>query len=426
VSDPASQRRQVFAWVLYDWANSAFATTVMAGFFPVFYKSFWAADVPVTESTFQLGVANSLAGLLVVLGAPVLGALADRGGLKLRLLALFAGMGVAMSGALYLIGEGEWWLALLCYVVGVLGFSGGNVFYDALLVNVALPSRLERLSALGFAAGYLGGGILFAVQVWMVQMPEAFGLADPADAVQLAFLMVALWWALFSIPILLWVPEGKALRRSSDGLVSGAFRQLADTISHIRRLPMTFLFLIAYWLYIDGVDTVVRMAVDFGLALGFEAGDLLAALLLTQFVGFPAALLFGRIGDRLGARQGILLAIVVYILVVFWAWRMTESWEFYALAVAVGLVQGGIQALSRALYARMIPTSRAAEFFGFYNMMGKFAVVLGPLLVGAVGQASGDPRAGMLSLLLLFGSGALLLLKVDVRRGIADARAAEG
>jgi len=416
-------KRRIFAWTLYDWANSAFATTVMAGFFPVFFKSYWAADLPATESTFRLGLANSMAGLLVVLSAPLLGALADRGGLKLRLLALFAVMGIAMSGGLFFIAQGQWWLALVCYTLGVLGFSGGNIFYDALLVEVAPRDRWERVSALGYAAGYLGGGLLFAVQVWMVQAPALFGLADPAQAVRLAFLMVALWWALFSLPVLLWVDERKPARAPRGGLVKSALRQLAATLGHVRTLPMTFVFLAAYWLYIDGVDTVVRMAVDFGLALGFGAGDLLAALLVTQLVGFPAALAFGRIGDRLGARSGILLAIVVYIVVVFWAWRMTASWEFYALAVTIGLVQGGVQALSRALYARLIPAGQAAEFFGFYNMMGKFAVVLGPLLVGWVSQASGNPRLGILSLLLLFVSGALLLLRVDVRRGVADARA---
>ena len=300
-----SDQRQITSWVLYDWANSAFATTVMAGFFPVFYKSFWAGEVPVTQSTFQLGLANSVAGLLVVLCAPLLGALADRGGLKLRLLALFAMLGIGMSGGLYFIGQGQWWLALVCYGLGVLGFSGSNVFYDALLVDAVPRDRWERVSALGFAAGYLGGGLLFALQVWMVQAPQAFGLADAAAAVRLAFLMVALWWAVFSLPILLWVKERRPAARQPGRLVSGALHELVTTLGHVRALPMAFLFLLAYWLYIDGVDTVIRMAVDFGLALGFGAGDLLTALLITQFVGFPAALAFGRLGDRLGARSGM-------------------------------------------------------------------------------------------------------------------------
>jgi UMF1 family MFS transporter len=421
-----SDKRQVTSWVLYDWANSAFATTVMAGFFPVFFKTYWASGLPVTESTFQLGLANSIAGLLVVFTAPVLGALADRGGLKIRLLTVFAILGVAMSGGLYFISEGQWWLALLCYTLGVLGFSGGNVFYDALLVDIVPADRFERLSSLGFAAGYLGGGLLFAVQVWMVQAPAMFGLSGPAEAVRLSFLMVAGWWALFSLPVLLWVQERRPAVHPAGNLVVGAFRQLWATLRHVRALPMTFLFLAAYWLYIDGVDTVVRMAVDFGLTLGFGAGDLLTALLITQFVGFPAALVFGRIGARLGAKAGILLAISVYILAVFWAWRMADSWEFYALAVVIGLVQGGVQALSRALFARLVPPDKAAEFFGFFNMMGKFAVVLGPVMVGWVGRVSGNPRLGILSLLLLFVSGALLLLRVDLARGEADARALEG
>jgi UMF1 family MFS transporter len=421
-----SDKRQLTSWVLYDWANSAFATTVMAGFFPVFFKTFWAGDMPATESTFQLGLTNSIAGLLVVLTAPLLGALADRGGLKIRLLALFTLMGVSMSAGLYFIGEGEWWLALLCYGVGVLGFTGADIFYDALLVDIAEPSQFERWSAIGFAAGYLGGGLLFAVQVWMVQAPEWFGLSGPAEAVRLSFLMVAVWWAVFALPVLLWVHERKPAVPHEGNLVLGAARQLATTIRHVRALPMTFLFLAAYWLYIDGVDTVIRMAVDFGLALGFGAGDLLTALLITQFVGFPAALAFGHLGNRFGAKQSILLAIAVYIAVVLWAWTMQAAWEFYALAVTVGLVQGGIQSQSRALYARMVPPARSAEFFGFYNMMGKFAVVLGPVLVGGVAKATDDPRSGILSLLILFVAGAMLLLRVDVARGEAAARGQGG
>ena len=421
-----SDKRQLISWALYDWANSAYATTVMAGFFPVFFKTFWAADMAVTESTFQLGLTNSIAGLVVVLTAPLLGALADRGGLKIRLLAVFAVMGVAMSGGLYFIGEGEWWLALLCYGIGVLGFTGADVFYDALLVDIARPSQFERWSAIGFAAGYLGGGLLFAVQVWMVQAPEWFGLSGPAEAVRVAFLMVAVWWALFSLPVLLWVKERRPEQPHDGSLVLGAVRQLATTLRHVRALPMTFLFLAAYWLYIDGVDTVIRMAVDFGLALGFGAGDLLTALLITQFVGFPAALAFGHLGARVGAQRSILLAIAVYILVVLWGWTMQAAWEFYALAVTIGLVQGGIQSQSRAMFARLVPPQRAAEFFGFYNMMGKFAVVLGPVLVGWVAQASGNPRAGILSLLVLFVSGAMLLLRVDLRRGEAAVRGGEG
>jgi UMF1 family MFS transporter len=408
-------KRQQMSWALYDWANSAFATTVMAGFFPVFFKQYWASDLGVTDSTFWLGAANSFAAVLVVLFAPIIGVWSDRVGMKKRLLFLFATLGIFMTGGLFLVQQGFWQIALMLYVLAVIGFSSANVAYDALLPHVVGKDSPERLSALGFALGYLGGGVLFALNVWMVLQPGWFGLADSAEAVRWSFLMVALWWALFSLPVLLFVrdhPDGQA-RRS----ILSVWRELAATWRELRALPMAFTFLIAYWLYIDGVDTIVRMAVDYGLSLGFESNDLLTALLITQFVGFPAALAFGYLGTRIGAKRGIWLAIVVYILVVFWAWRMQSSSEFYALAVVIGLVQGGIQALSRALFSRLIPAQRAGRYFGLYNMMGKFAAVIGPVMVGWTAVLFDSPRAGILSVLLLFLMAAAFLSRVDVQLG---------
>ena len=307
----------------------------------------------------------------------------------------------------------------------MIGFAGGNVAYDAMLLDVAERAQFERISALGFALGYLGGGLLFAVNVLMVLYPGAFGLADAAESVRVAFLMVAVWWAVVTVPVLLFVHDRPhAPRRRLGQGVGDAWRELWKTWRLLRRLRMAFVFLIAYWCYIDGVDTIVRMAVDYGLSLGFAAESLLTALLITQMVGFPAALAFGRIGDRIGAKHAIWLALAVYVLVVFWAARMTASWEFYAMAVAIGLVQGGVQAMSRALFARLIPAEHAGRLFGLYNMMGKFAAVVGPLLVGWVGVLSGSSRVGILSVLLLFVLGAWLLGQVDVARGEREAAAA--
>ncbi len=403
--------RALWSWALYDWANSAFATTVMAGFFPVFFKQYWARDLSTADSSFQLGLGNSVGSLLLVALAPLLGAIADRCGLKRRLLFLFTLLGVAMTGALYFVAAGHWALAIWLYVAAQIGFSGAMVPYDALLLDVAPRERWDHGSALGYALGYLGGGLLFALNVAMVLHPEAFGLPDATEAVRFAFLSVAVWWAVFSVPVLLFVGERGAGERPplATGLRLG-LRQLRDTARHIRQVRPAVLFLAAYWLYIDGVDTVVRMAVDYGLALGFEADGLMTALLITQFVGFPAALAFGRIGERYGPKQGILLAILVYLVTIGWASRMDSPAEFYALAVVIGLVQGGIQSLSRSLYARLIPPDR---FYGFYNMLGKFAAVIGPVLVGWVGVASGSPRVGILSVAVLFLAGAILLWRVD-------------
>jgi MFS transporter, UMF1 family len=419
-------RKQKLSWAMYDWANSAFATTVMAGFFPLFFKQYWAGEMAVGESTFLLGNANALASVLVVVLAPILGSIADRAGAKKRFLLFFAMMGVVMTGALYMVAQGEWAMALVVYILAVLGFSGSVVFYDALLVEVADDSELDMVSAIGFSFGYLGGGLLFAFDVFMTLYPQAFGLDSTAQAVRVSFLSVAVWWGLFSIPVMLFVKERRIYGAvGMTGAVSGGFKQLWETFRQIRKLRVTFLFLVAYWLYIDGVDTVVRMAVDYGLSLGFDSNHLMVALLLTQFIGFPSAILFGRLGERRGARQGVMIAIFVYFVVVLWAYQMQQVWEFYALAVVIGMVQGGIQALSRSFYARMIPRTKSGEFFGFYNMMGKFAAVLGPLMMGWVALATESPRLSILSVLVLFVAGAILLALVDEEKGRAQAHAFE-
>ncbi len=423
-----ARRRAQWSWALYDWANSAFATTVMAGFFPVFFKSYWAAGLSTSESTVRLGTANAAASLLVVLLAPLLGVIADRSGRKKGLLLMLATLGILMTAGLFLVAQGYWLVAVGFYILGVIGFAGANVAYDAMLLDVAERSELERMSARGFALGYLGGGLLFAVNVLMVLHPEAFGLADKTEAVRFAFLTVAVWWAVFSLPVVLFVHEPKAgpAQHKTVAEMRLAWRELAETWRLLRTLRMAFIFLLAYWFYIDGVDTIVRMAVDYGLSLGFAADSLLAALLITQLVGFPAALVFGRIGDRIGAKRAIWLALAVYVVVIFWASRMTASWEFYGIAVVIGLVQGGIQAMSRALYARLIPAQHAGRLFGLYNMMGKFAAVVGPLLVGWVTLLTDSARSGILSILLLFMAGAWLLSQVDVAAGEREARSLGG
>ena len=408
--------RQKFAWAMYDWANSAFATIVIAGFFPEFFKQYWNAGVSVTESTFRLGLVNSIASLVIMLLAPVLGAIADHLGRRKGMLLLFAALGMYLTGALYLVGAGNWVLAACFYAVALLGFSGSNIFYDSLLPYVSSAEDVDRTSALGFSLGYLGGGILLAICVLLTRNPEWVGLDDVSDVIRLSFILVAVWWLVFSLPLVFIVsePDGRG-RDSSMGVLFAGFRRIGKTFHEIRQLRNVWLFLLAYWLYIDGVDTIVRMAVDYGLSLGFDQKSLLLALLITQFTGFPAALAFGHLGDRYGTKTGIFLALGIYIVVTVHGAMMNEVWEFYFLAFAIGLAQGGIQALSRSMYARMIPAGRTAEFFGFYNMMGKFAAILGPLLMGWMSALTGNPRAGILSLLVLFVAGAGLLMFVNNR-----------
>ncbi len=410
--------RDTFSWALYDWGNSAYATAVMAGFFPVFFKEYWSAGTETTTSSFYLGIANSAASLIIVLLAPLLGAIADRWSARKRFLLIFAFLGVVMTALLPLVAKGEWQYAVLLYVIATLGFSGSVSFYDSLLVYVSESDQYDKVSAYGYALGYLGGGLLFAFCVWMTLAPETFGLADAAEAVKTSFILVALWWALFTIPLWLYVkePDEGAAGNLSIAVAEG-IRQLIQTFGEIRELKVVLTFLVAYWCYIDGVDTIVRMAVDYGLSLGFKSESLITALLITQFVGFPAAIVFGRLGESLGPKSGIYIAIVVYIGVVIAAYFMDSELEFYIIAVVIGLVQGGIQSLSRSLYVRLIPAEKSAEFFGFYNMLGKFAAVLGPIMMGWSAAATGSTRASILSLLILFILGALFLSKVDIGEG---------
>ena len=413
-----ADNKKIVSWAFYDWANSAFATTVMAGFFPLFFKQYLSADSAVTESSFRLGLANSIASVLVLVLAPVMGAIADRAGAKKRFLALFAVLGIVMTAALSLVARGEWQLGVLLYVLGSIGFAGGNVFYDSLILAVTDERRIDAVSALGFALGYLGGGILFAVNVFMVLNPETFGLADAMAAARASFVSVAVWWAVFSIPVFLFVEEPRNGEQVPLFAAVGAgLRQLRATFDKVRKLRVVFLFLVSYWFYIDALDTIVRMAIDYGLSLGFKSSDLITALLITQFVGFPAAIVFGRIGERTGPKPAILVGLGIYIAVTVWAFYMDAYWEFYGLAVAIGLVQGGVQSLSRSLYARLIPADKAGEFFGFYNMMGKFAAVMGPALMGWIAVMTGNPRYSVFAILGLFLIGATALCFVNVDEG---------
>jgi UMF1 family MFS transporter len=435
-------KKSVWGWALYDWANSAFATTVMAGFFPIFFKQYWSYGADVNTSTAMLGFGNSIASLIVALMAPILGAIADKGEARKKFLIFFAYLGVLMTACLFAVQKGQWAMAIFVYGMGVIGFSGGNIFYDALLPSVASEDRIDFVSSLGFSMGYLGGGLLFLVNVLMTLMPAKFGLADAGEAVRYSFITVAVWWGAFTIFTILWVPEEKTDfgGGKKPSAVAAGFRQLAATFREVRHLRTVFIFLLAYWFYIDGVDTIIRMAVDYGMSLGFASTDLIVALLIVQFVGFPAALAFGQLGQRWGVRKAIYLGIAIYLMVTLWGTQMSNKQEFYILAVVIGCVQGGIQALSRSYYSRLIPAGQEAEFYGFYNMLGKFAAIIGPALMGIVGlaarnmlmpasptpeqiQAVGQlaSRWSIGSIAILFVIGAILFSFVDEEKGKAEA-----
>jgi len=419
-----NNKKSIYSWALYDWANSAYATTVMAGFFPIFFKSYYSVGVDATVSTAELGFANSLSSFVVVLIAPLLGAMADAGSLKKRFLFLFAFLGILMSASLALVEQGDWQTAALIYTLGNIGFMGSNIFYDGLLPSVSEDKNVDYVSGLGFALGYLGGGILFAVNVFMVQEPSFFGFEDKAEAIKASFISVALWWALFSLPLLFFVDEKKRDKKQKNILLVAGYLRLKKTFQRVTSLKGLFLFLVAYWFYIDGVDTIIRMAVDYGMALGFDSSSLIMALLIVQFVGFPATLLVAKLSDIWDTKKVIYLCIAIYVFIIIFASMMQDVNEFYILALLISLVQGGIQALSRSYYAKMIPQKYAAEFFSFYDLLGKFAVILGPLLIAFVALFSHNSRLSIASVAILFVFGALLLFFVDEKKIAKEVREA--
>tara|TARA_B100001079_G_scaffold270304_1_gene284336 strand:+ start:1376 stop:2635 length:1260 start_codon:yes stop_codon:yes gene_type:complete len=414
--EPTSKKlnKSVWSWALYDWANSAFATTVMAGFFPIFFKSYWASDLSDAESTFAIGSVNSLVGLLIAFSAPVLGAFADAGDSKRKFLFSFALLGIITTGYLFFIPDSSWKIAIIFYGLGVIGFSGANVFYDSLLVTVSKEEERNRTSALGFSLGYLGGGILFLLNVIMFLYPNWFGLESQIEAVLWSFMSVALWWLIFSLPIYLNVkePTQSSSGKSVNRIITEAFSSLLNTARSIKEYKSAVIFLLAYFLYMDGVDTIIRMATSYGSDIGLSATSMIQALLLTQFVGFPATLVFGYYADKFGYKYSLSFAIIVYIFVVLFSSQMDTALEFYVVACVVGLVQGGVQAISRSFFSTLIPTNKAAEFFGFYNFIGKSSVFIGPFMVSGIALVSGSPSYGILSLLILFIPGLILLWMV--------------
>jgi MFS transporter, UMF1 family len=404
--------RKVVAWALYDWANSAFALSVMAVLFPLFLGSYWSAGESGAVVTQRLAWVTSAASAVVLVLAPVFGTIADAGGYRKRFLLVLALCGAAGTAALGVTPQ-AWWLgALALYLFGSVGYYCSTVFYDSLLVDVVAPRYYSFVSSLGFAIGYLGGATLLAAHVVMLMRPADFGFPDSSSVIRFAFITVGAWWALFTVPLVFLVQERAGPERVATDVVKVAYRQLRSTVRHIGNYRRVVLFLVSYWSYIAGVFTVIFMAVNYGQRLGFNQKDLVMALMITNFAGFPATLLYGAVGHRFGPKSGIYVALAVYIAVASWAVFMREVWQFYVMALIIGCVQGGVQSLSRSLYAELIPVERSGEFFGFYGMVTKFAHVVGPALVGIAAALSDRPQALLFVLLPLFLFGAWLLTRV--------------
>jgi len=418
IGSPTQNRRfldrQVIAWAVYDCGSSAFALSVLAVLFPLFLGMYWSAGDSGPAVTSRLTWATATASLIVALAAPVLGAIADSGGYRKRFLFILVIVGAVSTAALGLVSKGGWPLALTLFVMASIGYYSANVFYDSLIVDVSQPRYYSLVSSLGFSLGYFGGAVLLALHVWMVQSPQSFGFADATQVIRFAFVGVGIWWLIFVVPLMLFVREAKADVAGAGGTVRAAYKALVETFHKVRSYRNAFVFLIAYWFYIGGLFTVIFMAVNFGQRLGFSDSDLVQALLITNFVGFPATLAFGYLGHRAGPRTAIYIGLLVYIAVACWAAFLKDVRQFYVMAIIIGMVQGGVQGMSRSLYASLIPAEHSGEFFGFYNMLTKFAHVLGPVLVGIVGFFSDEPKYILLTLLPMFVLGALLLTRVDV------------
>ena len=418
-----AHRRVVLSWCLYDWANSAFATTCMAAVLPFFYSSVAGANLSRTTASSYWGYTNTIAMLLVAFSAPVLGALADHSGMKKKFLAGFAFLGISSASLLVLVGKGDWFLASLLYIMGMVGFSGGNNFYDSLLPHVAKEGEIDRISFLGYALGYLGGGVLLALNLAMIMNPGFFGIADAEWGARYSFLTVGVWWGVFSLPLLKNVPEPPVVRIEGESThpLRASIQRLSLTLHNIRKNREAFKFLVAFWLYNDGIGTIISMAVIFGAEIHIAQGDLIGSILAVQFIGIPCSILFGRLAGWMGTKPAIFLGLIVYIGISVGGYFIQTALHFWILAVLVGFVQGGTQALSRSLFGTLIPRSRSAEFFSFYDVSSKFAGIIGPLVFGIVGQMTGSSRLGVTSLVIFFIGGGLILLTVKEKEGRAAA-----
>ena len=416
-----AHRKIVNAWCMYDWANSAYFTTVMAAMLPPYFSSVaQGAGFTGAQASSMWGYVTSLTMLIIAFTSPVLGAIADYTGSKKKFMFGFFVVAVIFTSLLVFIGTGDWLLCLIFFALAGIGGAGANVFYDSLLPHVAHPDEIDQVSTKGYALGYLGGGLLLIANLLMFTQPGWFGIPSEEWGIRLSFLSVGLWWVIFSTPIFRHVKEPP---RASDYVATvnplrAGFQRLGRTLRDLRRYKQLLLFLVAFWLYADGIGTIMKMATIYGAEIGIGMTDLVGALLMTQFVGVPFTFLFGWLARKLGTKRSIFLALSVYVLVSIGGYFMAEAWHFWLLALMVGLVQGGSQALSRSLFGSMTPKARSAEFFGFFDISSKFAGIAGPLLFGVVGQLTGTSRLSIVSLVVFFVVGMLLLRLVDEKEGI--------
>ena len=430
-------RPELRAWAMYDWANSALMTTIITAVFPLYYADVASAGEPAGVATWRFAAASTIGMVVIAVLAPILGALADEKPIKKKLLGLFMAIGVTAVGGMFFIEKGDWAFASLLFIVANIGANGSFVFYDALLPHVARPDEVDRVSTAGYALGYVGGGLLLALNLAWIMNPSWFGLpsgpgltaSQETLPVRLAFVSVAVWWLVFSVPLFRTVSEPPIELKPGAGQGGQPLREalvrLGETLRELRRYRQGFLMLLAFLIYNDGIGTIIRMAASYGHDLGLGRNEMIASLVIVQFVGIPFAFLFGGLAGRIGPKLSILLGLLVYVGISVLGYFMTTETHFFILAVLVGMVQGGTQALSRSLFASLIPRDRSGEFFGFFAVVEKFAGIFGPLLFGLSIKLTGDARNAILSVIPFFLVGGLLLMLVDVPAGQREAESLE-
>ena len=423
-------RRELRAWAMYDWANSAVQTTIISAIFPIYFQKVAAAGTPGPVATARFAWATTIAIVIVAVIAPFLGAIADYAAVKKRMLAVFLALGACASAGMFFITRGGWELALILFVIVNVGVAGSIVFYDSLLPHIARGEELDRVSTAGYAIGFLGGGTLLAINILMMSKPEWFFLPNREVAVRASLASVAVWWVVFSIPLFRQVPEpARRLEkgeRPEGNAITSAGRRLLETFRELRRYRQAFLLLLAFFVYNDGIQTIIRMATTYGTEIGIDENALIGALLLTQFIGVPSGFLFGYFAQKVGAKPALFTGLMVYAAITMLSYFMRTATHFFLLAILVGMVQGGTQSLSRSLFASMIPQHKSAEFFAFFGVFERYAGILGPAIFAWVVSHSDSSRNAILSVVAFFVLGGAMLLFVDVDEGRRAAREAEG
>lgn len=401
------------SWILYDWANSAFVVTIVTAVLPIYFKDVVANELPSSHSTAYWGYINTIIALIVAASSPILGSLADYKDNKKKFLFFLVVMGTLSCSLLSIVGEGDIILCLIIYMFAGISYFTANIFYDSLLVDVTEENKMDWISSNGFAWGYIGSTIPFILSIAIILKPSLIGLASKTAATRISFIITGLWWFIFSIPIFINVKQKHFVEKSSQSF-KGSFRRLYNTFSTIKNDTNIFLFLLAYFFYIDGVSTIFKMASVYGRDIGIESNQLLLILLVTQFAAFPFAILFGKLAGIWSTKKMLLVGIAIYFFISIYAFFIKTVFDYWILAILVATSQGGIQALSRSMYCKMIPKEMSSSYFGIYNIIGKFSAIIGPLMIGVISQLTKNSRYGIISLVVLFLLGFVLLKKVQI------------